>query len=233
MLFCHFATSGSTVRSFEENMRLSFFIRKLEKTIMVSQGCCVYHAIRHERKGPGPSQLPRQGNQQRHNKVTDKGRRKTYFYWGINCVWRGFLMHTQGGRWMDGWTAVDARFQKTSQRWEIPDMPWAKFTYSFFLRPNNCLWHSSVSFDKCIQLYNHHHTPGMERFHQTPNLLLLHETHSLPPQLALPADQQTTNLFFVPTVSPLLQCHINGIMHDESLSLMSCTWYSAFPIHLY
>lgn len=133
---------------------------------------------------------------------------------------------------MDGqlWTPDFKRHHKDEKSQTCPEQ---NLHIVFFLRPNNCLWHSSVSFDKCIQLYNHHHTPGMEWFHQTPNLLLLHETHSLPPQLALPVDQQTTNLFFVPTVSPLLQCHINGIMHDESLSLMSCTWYSAFPIHLY
>lgn len=120
-----------------------------------------------------------------------KGKGRTYVYWELNCVWRSSLTHTQRGRWMDRWTAVDARLHRTSRRWKIPDIPWAKFTYSLKKkkRPKNCLWHSSVSL---ANAYNYITAVTLQerngsmtsKFPSAP--LKLTPLH---PQLTLPEDQ--------------------------------------------
>lgn len=45
LLLYRFTTYVSTGRLLEENVKLSFSIRKLGESILISEDCCVYNAI--------------------------------------------------------------------------------------------------------------------------------------------------------------------------------------------
>lgn len=83
--------------------------------------------------------------------------------------------------------------------------------------------HSTMSFNKHIQLCNHQHNHGIKKFHHPQNFFVLLASQ---PLSLYPQPLATTDLFSVSMVLPLQECHINGIIQCVSFWI----WFLSLSI---